>query len=173
MHLRRTRVEWWHEPCRWMKKKRRARTRSACVRACRLTMSRAIIRRRCTVRRAAGGSATSTPKMRSGIRARCPLEKRGARHRAPSIDPALKPFRFEPRHCNSGISLEGSSSHAETPLRVFGTLPGLINSALGRKAEIRLWLIPSQMKTLHPFELMAKISEQFRNNKGRTAGKTR
>jgi hypothetical protein len=29
--------------------------------------------------------------MRSGIRASCRLEKRAARHRAPSMDPALKP----------------------------------------------------------------------------------
>jgi hypothetical protein len=36
-----------------------------------------------------------TPRMRSGIRACCRLEKRAARHRAPSIDPALKPFTSE------------------------------------------------------------------------------
>jgi hypothetical protein len=48
-----------------------------------------------------------------------------------------------------------------------------INSTLGRRAVIRFWLIPSRMKTLLPFKSMAKISEQFRNNKGRTAGETR
>ena len=36
-----------------------------------------------------------TPRMRSGIRACCRLEKRAARHRAPSIDPALKPFTLK------------------------------------------------------------------------------
>jgi len=34
----------------------------------------------CTARRARGGSAMPTPRMRSGIRACCRLEKRAARH---------------------------------------------------------------------------------------------
>jgi hypothetical protein len=36
-----------------------------------------------------------TPRMRSGILACCRLEKRAARHRAPSIDPGLKPLTSE------------------------------------------------------------------------------
>lgn len=75
--------------CRWKEKKRRARTRSAGVRACRLTMSRAILRRQCGVRRAGGGSALPTPRMRSGIRACRRREKRAARHRAPDLYSAL------------------------------------------------------------------------------------
>ena len=85
LHLlvsRTMRVEWRWEACRWEKKNLSARTWSACVRECRLAMTRATIRRLCTARRAGDGSAMPTPRMRSGIRACCALEKRAARHRA-------------------------------------------------------------------------------------------
>jgi hypothetical protein len=84
------RVEWRREECRWEKRKTRARSWSACVRPCRPTMSRAIIRRRCTARHAAGGSAMPTPRTKSGIRACCRLEKRVARRRS---DPGGTAYR--------------------------------------------------------------------------------
>ena len=53
----------------------------------------------------------------------------------------------------------GQLGHAETPPKVFGTLPGQFTSTLGRKAVIRSLLVPSQRKPLRPFAMTTKISE--------------
>ena len=66
----------------WEKRNSRARTWSAYVKAFRLAMRRAIIRRSYTARRVRGGSVTLTLKMSSGIRVCCRLVKRVARRRS-------------------------------------------------------------------------------------------
>jgi hypothetical protein len=69
---------------------------SACVRQCRPTMSRVIIRRLCTARRVAGGSAMLTPRTRSGIRACCLVVMRAAGHQNSewSAQPLLSSLTF-------------------------------------------------------------------------------
>jgi hypothetical protein len=80
-----------------------------------------------------------TPRMLSGIRACCRLEKRAARHRAPSIDPALKPFTSETDSARSAKGtglLQWSPSRASSP---FLTL-------LSAPAQGSNWLLPLQPK---------------------------
>ncbi len=77
-----TRVEWRHEMRRWKKKKRRALTWGACVRASHLAIQPARTRRLYTARRVGGGSVMPTPRMSSGTRAYCLPATRAAGHRS-------------------------------------------------------------------------------------------